>query len=76
MIASVSRTIVNQGEISVPVALTEPSYVVTVDLDRPDVEAYGKSIPLQPDMLLTADIVLGERTLIDWLLDPLRRSGR
>jgi membrane fusion protein len=75
-IASVSRTIVNQGEVSVPVALTEPSYVVTVDLDRPDVEAYGKSIPLQPDMLLTADIVLGKRSLIDWLLDPLRRSGR
>ena len=59
-IASVSRTIVNQGEIAVPVALTEPSYLVTVDLDRPDVEAYGKQIPLQPDMLLTADIVLGK----------------
>ena len=30
-----------------------------------------QEIPLQPDMLLKADIILETRTLADWLLDPL-----
>ena len=40
-------------------------------LERPDIDAYGKRIPLQPDMLLKADIILERRTLVDWLLNPL-----
>jgi membrane fusion protein len=44
---------------------------VTVALDRPDIDAYGQKIPLQADMLLRADIILGHRTLMSWLLDPL-----
>ena len=34
-------------------------------------DANGKRIPLQPDMLLKADIVLEKRTLVDWILNPL-----
>jgi membrane fusion protein len=75
-VSNISRTIVTQNDVAIPVALAEPSYVVSVSLDRSDVEAYGQSIPLQPDMLLSADIILGERSLIEWLLDPLLRSGR
>ena len=41
-----------------PLALREPAYRVTAKLDRPDVEAYGRQIRLQPDMLLKADIFL------------------
>jgi membrane fusion protein len=40
-------------------------------LDRPDIDAYGKRVPLQPDMLLKADIILEKRTLVDWILNPL-----
>ena len=40
-------------------------------LDRPDIDAYGKRMPLQPDMLLNADIILEKRSLMSWLLDPL-----
>ena len=40
-------------------------------LDRQDVTAYGERIPLQPDMLLKADILLDRRPLLAWLLDPL-----
>jgi membrane fusion protein len=44
-------------------------------LDRPDVDAYGDKIPLQPDMLLRADIILDRRTLMNWLLNPLLGAG-
>jgi membrane fusion protein len=76
VVSNISRTIVTESDVSGPVALREPSYVVNVSLERPDVDAYGKRIPLQPDMLLRADIILGKRTLINWLLDPLIRRGR
>lgn len=75
-VSNISRTIVTQNDVAVPVAVAEPSYVVSVTLERPEVEAYGQSIPLQPDMLLRADIILGKRPLIEWLLEPLLRSGR
>ena len=54
-----------------PIELKEPAYRVTAALDRPDIDAYGKKIPLQADMLLRADIILEKRSLISWLLDPL-----
>jgi len=54
-----------------PLSLKEPAYRVTAALDRPDIIAYGKTIPLQADMLLRADIVLEQRSLITWFLDPL-----
>lgn len=75
-VSNISRTIVTQGDMAIPVTLAEPSYVVSVSLERTDVEAYGQSIPLQPDMLLSADIILDKRSLIEWLLEPLLRSGR
>jgi membrane fusion protein len=52
--------------------LKEPAYTATVALDRPDITANGKKIPLQPDMSLKADIILEKRTLVDWIFAPLR----
>ena len=42
-------------------------------LERADVDAYGKSSALQPDMLLKADIILERRSLFSWLVSPLTR---
>jgi membrane fusion protein len=75
-VSNISRTIVTQNDVAVPLTLAEPAYVVSVNLERPYVEAYGDPVPLQPDMLLSADIILGKRSLVEWLLDPLLRSGR
>jgi membrane fusion protein len=44
---------------------------VVVALEREDVDAYGKKMPLRPDMLLKADIILERRTLVQWILQPL-----
>ena len=49
---------------------------MTATLDRPDVDAYGDRIPLQPDMLLRADIILDSRALMSWLLNPLLGAGK
>jgi membrane fusion protein len=67
----VSQTMLNKTDVATPVTLNEPAYRVTVSLERPNVDAYGKKIPLQPDMLLKADIILERRTLMDWMLNPL-----
>lgn len=70
-IARVSQTIVMGSDITAPVTLREPAYRATVTLDRPDITAYGRQIPLQPDMLLRADIILERRRLVDWIVNPL-----
>lgn len=70
-VSKVSQTILTKSDASGPIELKEPAYKVTVALDRPDIDAYGKKIPLQADMLLRADIILEKRSLISWLLDPL-----
>jgi membrane fusion protein len=66
----VARTMLNAGDASVPVALKEPAYKVTVVLDRQDITAHEQRIPLQADMLLRADVLLDRRPLLSWLLDP------
>lgn len=70
-IIRISQTILTSSDISAPVTLTGPAYKATVALERPNIDAYGKRIPLQPDMLLKADIILERRTLVDWILNPL-----
>ena len=70
-ISEISQTILTRSDASGPIELKEPVYRVTVVLDRPDIDAYGKRIPLQAGMLLNADIILEKRSLMRWFLDPL-----
>jgi len=67
----VSQTILTKSDNSGPIELKEPAYRVKVALDRLDIDAYGKKMPLEPDMLLRADIILEKRSLMRWFLDPL-----
>lgn len=67
----VSHTILTTSDVAVPISIKEPVYRVTAALDRPDINAYGQKVPLQPGMLLKADIILEKRPLLAWLLDPL-----
>jgi membrane fusion protein len=71
-VVKVSQTILTGSDVAGPIKLTEPGYRVTAALERPDVNAYGKAVALQPDMLLKADIILEKRSLISWLTNPLR----
>ena len=71
-IKTISRTVLGPTEISIPgLKIEEPVFRVRVALAHEDIQAYGEVIPLQPGMLLTADVVFDRRSLIRWLFDPL-----
>ena len=59
------------GEVDMPVAVQEPVYRVQVALGQQEIRAYGNTVPLQSGMLLSADIVLEQRSLISWLFEPI-----
>jgi membrane fusion protein len=71
-VVKVSQTILTSADAAGPVKLNEPAYRVTAALERSDINAYGKKVPLQPDMLLKADLILESRSLMSWLMSPLR----
>lgn len=76
-VTSVSRTVLAPNEISVPgLRIDEPVFRMRVRLRDDSVAAYGERVPLQPGMLLSADIVVDRRSLLEWLLDPLYAAGR
>ncbi|MFL6796055.1 MAG: HlyD family efflux transporter periplasmic adaptor subunit [Xanthobacteraceae bacterium] len=70
-IVKVSQTILTSSDTGGPIKLNEPAYRVIASLERQDINVHGKTIPLQPDMLLRADIILEWRSLMDWLISPL-----
>ena len=77
LVTSVSRTVIAPTEVAIPgVQFQEPVFKVRVRLARDSINAYGENVPLQPGMLLSADVVLDRRTLLEWLLDPLYATGR
>lgn len=57
-------------------ALPEASYRLSVAIERTQVMTDLGSASLRPGMLLVAEIVLENRTLLDWLLEPLARVNR
>ncbi|MFV8817858.1 HlyD family secretion protein [Haliea sp. E17] len=71
-IQELSDSVLLPGELdSVPVSTREPAYRVTAIPDQPSVQAYGKHFALKSGMTLSADIELSERSILQWLLEPL-----
>jgi membrane fusion protein len=70
-VVKISQTILTTADAAGPIPLKEPAYRVTAALERADVDAYGKKLMLQPDMLLKADIILEKRSLLNWLISPI-----
>lgn len=68
-VLAVSQTMMTEDD--GPVRLSQPSYKVRVALDRYDIDAKTRTVPLQPDMTLKADVILEKRPLIRWLLATL-----
>ena len=62
------------NELPVPIDTKEQVFRIRVALDRTALNAYGRDWPLTPGMRLSADLILEERTLLEWLLDPLRAN--
>lgn len=70
-IENLSQTILIRGEISGPLQVQEPVYIATLKLNQQTIRAFGEEMPLQPGMLLKADIILEKRSILTWLLEPL-----
>lgn len=71
-VVNVSQTILTSADAVGPIEVKEPAYRVTAALERSAIEAFGKRLNLQPDMLLKADIILENRSLMNWLISPIR----
>jgi len=71
VIIEVSRSVVQQGDIPQAPNLTDPVFVVRVDLTAQSIETGGEIIPLQSGMSLSADLILEDRKIWEWAFDPL-----
>jgi len=77
-VLTISHSAVSPGELPARLAgltslvgTTEPVYRVTVGLASQGITAYGEVLPLQPGMLLEADVLLERRRLVEWMFEPL-----
>lgn len=71
-VESVSHTVVMPGDLSnAPISVNEPTYLVTASLNRQEILAYGRAIGLRAGMTFSADVELSNRSLMEWLLEPL-----
>lgn len=67
-IHSISQTVLRPDEIRKPINLAEPSFRVTVLLDRQVMKSAGKDVPLRSGLTLTADIILDRQSLAQWII--------
>ena len=74
-VVNVTRTILAPSEVVGPLTADEPVYRIAARPTAQSVIAYGQEVPLQVGMTLTANIVIERRSLLDWLLEPLRAVG-
>jgi len=59
------------SEIPIPIETKEQMYKVVVSMDSDRLAAYGREWVVMPGLRLHADLVLDEKNLLGWLLDPL-----
>jgi membrane fusion protein len=66
-VADVSTTTIARQGPNGPI----PVYLVTAELPQPSIKAFGQNRPLAPGMTLTARIVTENRSLLEWLFQPI-----
>jgi membrane fusion protein len=81
LVREVASTSLRPEELAVPGAVSgthgEPLYRIRLTLQRQSVQAYGETLPLKSGMLVDASVLLEQRRLYEWVLEPLFSiSGR
>ncbi len=71
VVESVGKTAWMQGEHVGPLQIREPAYRIVVDLAGQTVVGNGEQLPLRSGMLLSADLLMEKRSLLEWLFQPL-----
>ena len=62
---------VSPGDKIGPLTVREAAYRITAKLDKQTVSAMGQEIPLRSGMLVNADILLEQRSLLEWIFEPV-----
>jgi membrane fusion protein len=75
-IAGISHSVIDPRQLAAPLGIEEAVYLIDVVPDAQTVNAFGRQVPLQPGMTLTANIILDRRSFLDWLLSPLNAAMR
>lgn len=80
-VREVASTSLRPEDLAVPGAVSgtagEPLYRIRLKLQRQSVQAYGETLPLKSGMLVDASVLLEQRRLYEWVLEPLFSiSGR
>ena len=70
-VTRIDRALISPNEVQLPIALQEPVYRLRAKLTRQQMHAYSQEFDLKSGMLFEADIILEQRTLIEWLLEPI-----
>lgn len=70
-IVEVGATTIFPGEGGGLPDLDQPAYRIIVELDVQSVPGVDRSLPLRPGMRVQADIITENRSLIEWLFDPI-----
>lgn len=76
-VRTVSSTVLGPSEVGFQgIRVEEPVFRIRVSLSRETIQAYGQAIPMQPGMLVSAEIVFDRRSLLRWLFDPIYAVGQ
>ena len=70
-VTEISKTPNRPGELDAPVPYEQPVYRIKVSLIKSTVTAYGDEAALKPGMTLQGNIITDNRSLVEWMLDPL-----
>ena len=71
-IERMSNFVVLPGETPQPFPISEATYKVQVEIHGAAIQTSIGTAALRPGMLMAAEIVLEQRNLVDWLLEPLQ----
>lgn len=72
VVDSVTQTIVPADLVSPYAHSRSPHFLVTASLAQQSIQSYGQVEHLKAGMAFSADVIVEHRSLLDWLLDPLR----
>lgn len=80
VVVSVAGAPTDPADLPIPIETKEALYRVVVELESGTMRGYERQWQLAPGMRLSADLVLDDRSLWEWLFDPIiaarRRSER
>lgn len=71
VVENVGKTIWTQGASVGPLPVREPVYRIVVRLDRQAISANGEEFPLRAGMVVSADLLMEKRSLLEWLFQPV-----